>query len=242
LRPHPKPKPVVLKEVPRVELPPGRTTFFSSFTAPIGLLLLGVLYVANLLAAFEIAHYRNRPVAVVCGVSALLPLVGPLIFLVSPTLEYHADEEELEPPVVGEPAPGVAVASSPAGRTSRSLGSVGVPPPMGGTGLKVATAAEKGGSGHVEPKIYKRGEFTFNRRFIETQFSGFFRLVPTEAEKELVLLVRTPKQEYLVRRISRISANEMFIQPIQTGAKEVNVVIGEIAEIQVRHKDDTGRG
>jgi hypothetical protein len=241
-RPRPKPKPVVLKDVARVELPPGRTTFFSSFTAPIGLLLLGVLYVANLLAAYEIASYRNRPVAVVCGVSALLPLVGPLIFLASPTLEYHSTEEELEPPPVGEAAPGIAAAGSPAAGTARSLGTVGVPPPMGGTGLRVAAVAEKGGGGHVEAKIYKRGDYTFNRRFIETQFSGFFRLVPNEAEKELVLVVKTPKQDYLARRISRISANEMFIQPIQTGAKEVSVVIGEIAEIQVRHKDDTGRG
>ena len=241
-RPRPKPKPVVLKDVPRVELPPGRTTFFSSFTAPIGLLMLGVLYVANLLAAFEIARYRNRPVAVVCGVSALLPLVGPLIFLGSPTLEHHAADDALEPPVVGEPAPGVAAAGSPAAGTSRSLGAVGVPPPMAGTGLKVAASAEKSGGAAVAAKTYKRGDYTFNRRFIETQFSGFFRLVPTEAERDLVLVVRTPKQEYLARRITRISANEMFLQPVQTGAKEVNIVIGEIAEVQVRHKDDTGRG
>lgn len=235
-RPRPKPKPVVLKEVNRTELPAGRTTFFSSFTAPMGLLILGVLYAANLLAAYEIARYRNRPVAVVCGLSALLPLLGPLIFLASPTLEAHAEEGGM-PLEVEEPGPAVVGAGSPSGATSRSLGKVGVPPPMSGTGLKVAAAA-KGPETRAEPKIYKRGDYTFNRRFIETQFSGFFRIVPSDAEKDLVLVVKTPKQDYIARRISRISATEMFISPIQAGSKEVSVTFGEIAEVQVRHKDD----
>lgn len=239
-RPRPKPKPVVLKEVPRVELPTGRTTFFSSFGSPMGLLILAMLYGANLLAGFEIAKYRNRPVAVVCGLSALVPLVGPLIFLASPTLVEHAPEESLEAPVMEEPAPAIA-GSGVAAKTSRSLGTVGVPPPPSGTGLKVAAVAKGGGGGHVEAKIYKRGDYTMNRRFIETQFSGFFRIVPSEAEKDLVLVIKTPKQEYIAKRISRISSNEMFVVPIQTGAKEINVGFGEIAEIQVRHRDDTGR-
>lgn len=242
-RPRPKPRPVVLKEVSRVELPPGRPTFFSSFGRPVGLLILGVLYLANLFAAYEIAQYRNRPVAVVCGLSALLPLVGPLIFLASPTLvaESVSAEEALAaaPPEV---APGVVAAGSPGAATTRgSLGAVGVPPPAGGTALRVAAAQPEAPGARPQPKIFKRGDYTFNRRFIETQFSGFFRLVPSEAEKDLVLVIKTPKQEYLAKRISRISATEMFIQPIQVGAKEVNVVIGEIAEIQVRHKDDLGR-
>ncbi len=241
-RPRPKPRPVVLQEIPRVELPAGRPTIFSSFGRPIGLLILAALYFANLLAAYEIALYRNRPVAVVCGLSALLPLVGPLIFLATPTLvspQTTAEDALAVPPP--EPGPGPAVASSPAAATRGSLGKVGVPPPMSGTGLRVAAAKEESAAGRPQPKIFKRGDYTFNRRFIETQFSGFFRLVPSEAEKDLVLVIKTPKQEFLARRISRISASEMFIQPIQAGAREVNVAIGEIAEIQVRHKDDLGR-
>ncbi len=240
-RPRPKPKPVVLKEVPRVELPSGRTTFFSSFGAPMGLLILGVLYAANLLAGFEIARYRNRPVAVVCGLSALVPLVGPLIFLASPTLVEHAAEDAGEPPTMAEAAPAVAGGSGSGSTTSRALGAVGVPPPPSGTGLKVAAVDRGPAAGPAAAKVYKRGDYTMNRRFIETQFSGFFRIVPGEAEKDMVLVIKTPKQEYIAKRISRISSNEMFVVPIQTGAKEINVTFGEIAEIQVRHRDDTGR-
>lgn len=234
----PQPKPVVLKDVTKVELPAGRTSFFSSFTAPMGLLILGVLYAANLFAAYEIARFRNRPVAVVCGLAALLPGIGPLIFLASPTLEEYVEEAAAEPPPVEETGPAVAAAGSQAGTTSRALGKVGVPPPMSGTGLKVA--AVKAAEARAESKSYKRGEYTFNRRFIETQFSGFFRIVPSEAEKDMVLVVKTPKQEYIARRISRISASEMHIQPVQAAAKEVSIGFGEIAEIQIRHKDEVG--
>jgi hypothetical protein len=120
------------------------------------------------------------------------------------------------------------------------LGKVGVPPPMSGTGLKVA-AAKGGGESRAEARVFKRGDYTFNRRFIETQFSGFFRIVPSEAEKDMVLVIKTPRQDYIARRISRISASEMFIQPVQASAKELSVTFGEIAEVQIRHKDDTGR-
>jgi hypothetical protein len=162
-----------------------------------------------------------------------------LIFLASPTLEAYTEEEVGEPPAVEDAGPAVAPAGSPSGTTSRSLGKVGVPPPMSGTGLKVAAA--KGAESRAESRIFKRGEYTFNRRFIETQFSGFFRIVPSEAEKDMVLVIRTPKQEYIARRISRISASEMFVQPVQAAAKEVSVGFGEIAEIQIRHKDEHTR-
>jgi hypothetical protein len=63
-------------------------------------------------------------------------------------------------------------------------------------------------------------------------------VVPTDAEKDMVLVIKTPKQEYVARRISRISATEMYVQLLQAGSKEVRVVLGEIAQIIVRHKDD----
>jgi len=230
----PKPKPIVLKEVPRVDRPTGRTTLFSSFGTSLGLAVLGLLYLSNLFAGYEIAKYRNRPVAVVCGLSALLPVLGPLIFLASPTVVVHA---EAAAPAVPDPAaaPAVPAAGSPAAATSRR---VGTPQTPAGGGLRVASeAAGSAAGGHGEPKVYNRGDYMFNRRFIETQFPGFFRVVPTEAEKDLVIVVKTPKAEYLGKRISRISANEMFLQLLQAN-KEVSITFGEIAQIVVRQKDD----
>jgi hypothetical protein len=231
--PRPQPKPIVLREVPRVERPTGRTTFFSSFFTPVGLLVLALLYLANLVAGYETALYRNRPIALVCGLSALLPLLGPLIFLVSPTLEGEGGPVEGAAPGEGAAAgPGAAVVGAPAGRTSRRVSAA----PAGGPALRVAAQA-KAAAGPAETKVYNRGEYTFNRRFVETQFSGFFRVVPVEAEKDLVLVVRTPRAEYVGKRITRISSNEFFLQLLQTGGKEVNIGFTEIAQMIVRHKD-----
>ena len=44
-----------------------------------------LLYAANIYAGYEISIFRARPPALVCGVSAVLPLIGPIIFLSMPT-------------------------------------------------------------------------------------------------------------------------------------------------------------
>lgn len=238
--PKPPPKPIVLAEPPRAERPGGRSTVFSSVTTPVGLTALALLFLANLFAGYEIAVYRNRPVALVCGLSAVLPLLGPLIFLASPSAVEHGEEatggeEQL---ALEEAAPAVAAAGSPGRATSRRLG-VGIPAPPSGGGLRVATQEKAGAAAVGQRKIFNRSDYTFNRRFIETQFSGFFRIVPLEAEKDLVLVVKTAKQEYTGKRISRISANEMFLQLVQGGGtKEVNIQFTEIAQIKVLHRDD----
>jgi hypothetical protein len=229
-KPKPKP-PVQLREVERVERPLGRTSFFSSFTAPIGLTALGLLYMANLLAAYEIARYRNRPIAVVCGLSALLPLLGPLVFLVSPSLEAGDGAGGAG---AAEAGPGVPEPGSPGAGTSGRVG--GSPPPGGG--LRVAATDKPAEGGSLLGKVFKRGETTFNRRFVETQFSGFFRVVPSEAEKDLVLVVTTAKKEFVGKRISRISSNEFYLLLLQAGGKEVSIGFTEIAQIAVLHVDE----
>jgi hypothetical protein len=82
--------------------------------------------------------------------------------------------------------------------------------------------------------VFKRTEVTMDRRFFETKFAGFFRMVPENPD--MVLAVRTAKQEYVARRISRISSNEVHLQLLR-GNTEVGVPFGEISEVQVRHKD-----
>jgi hypothetical protein len=240
LPPKPKPKPIELSEPPRVERPVGRSTVLSSVTTPIGLTALALLFVANLLTGYEIAVYRNRPVALVCGLSAVLPLLGPLLFLASPTVVEHGEEapvgeEALAPEGVG---PAVAAAGSAGRATSRRVGVPPPPPP----GLRVAAQEKAAPVSIGHRRIFNRADYTFNRRFIETQFSGFFRIVPLEAEKDLVLDVKTAKKEYTAKRISRISASEMFLQLVEGGGTmEVNVQFVEIAQMIVRHKDDTDK-
>jgi hypothetical protein len=63
-----KQKEIVVKEVPtRLERPAGKIGLATAFLTPVGLALLAVLFLANLYAAFEIALFRQQPLALVLG-------------------------------------------------------------------------------------------------------------------------------------------------------------------------------
>ena len=236
---------IKIQPVPRVERSTKRPGLFAAMTTPGGMVILLVLFLANLCAAYEIAVFRNQPTALVCAISAFIPVLGPIIFLSLPRQESFLDEalpltpEEMAP---GEPraeAPTPSATASQGGLTGKiKKGLTSMFPGKAGGGLSVRRESKAAAAAQTGPRIFKRGEVEFNRRFIETQFSGFFRIVPTEAEKDLVLFVRTEKHEYIGKRISRISANEMHVQ-LQTVGKvaEVNISFEDIVEIQVRHKD-----
>ncbi len=225
-------KEIVVKPVPsRMERPPTKPSLIAAFATPLGLTILAVLVLANLLASYEIAVFRQQPVALVCGLSILLPGLAPLIFLFLPTHVEHghaeeATDEALAAETVGAPA-----------KTSSAFAGQGHVP-QGGLALASIPKQESGGT---QPQMYARGEFTFNRRFFETKFPGFFRVVPSEAERDLVIVVKAVRGEYVAKRISRISSNEMHVQ-LQSGnaSAEVMIPFVEIQSVQIRHKDAKG--
>ncbi len=213
-----KKKEIILKEVPRVELPSGKPRFFSSLGSPVMLAVIIALYASNLFAAFHIAKYRNKPVPIVLVVSLVFPVLGPLLYLSMPT-------EGSAPSAQGD------------GSAASAASTIGGPmdekkPNAGGLGVAAhakATPADSGG-----PQVFKRDEVTFDRRFFETKFSGFFRMMPSDPDK--VLVFRTAKAEIVGRRISRISANEIHVQLLR-GTSEAAIGFGEINEVILRHKD-----
>ena len=77
-------KAIVIKEAARLERPAARSLFGALLSSGIGLFIVFILYLANLYAAFEISVYRARPAGLVCGVSAVAPVIGPIIFLSLP--------------------------------------------------------------------------------------------------------------------------------------------------------------
>jgi hypothetical protein len=211
-----KKKPPVIKEPPRLERPAPNQKFFAGLTTPAGFTILALFYLANIYAGYHIAQFRARPVALAVGASILLPVIGPIIFLLMP------DGEAAAAPMVEQPAASNDVVSAEAK----------VPGMQSSLGLaahqKPAKAGEAAGA-----QVFKRTEVTFDRRFFETKFAGYFRLVPDNPD--MVLVVKTPKGEYVSRRISRISGIEVHVQTLQ--GKEVAVPLGEISEVLTRHKD-----
>lgn len=196
----------------------SKVGFVEAWTTPGALVLLLVLYAANLFAAFEIALFRQRSSAVVCGVSALLPGIGPLLFLSLPSAERHVEEAAPEAPE--------APMALPQGTRPPEM-------PSGASGLGIAKAAHAAAGGGVEPSVYKRGDFTFNRRFVETKFASFFSMI---SKDNAALVVRTNKDEYVAKRVSRISMNEMHVQLLRGGTEQM-IPFADILEFQIRAAD-----
>jgi len=89
-----------------------------------------------------------------------------------------------------------------------------------------------------QTQVFQRGAFTFNRRFFETKFPGFFGVVRREAEKDLLLVIKAARGEYTGTRITRIAGNDLHLE-IHKGAasEEVLIPFTEIKEVQLKHKD-----
>ena len=229
-----KPPEIIVRQPERLTLPESKGSFLSSFTTPIGILFIIACYLGNLLAAFEVAAYRGRPAALVCGLSVILPVVTPIIFISLPAAEGSyadqstSDEEYEEVPEEAAPA------TPPPPPTA---GAPGVPAMgQGKLGLKKGGGGSAGG-GAAEAKTYTRSDTEFNRHFFETTFSEFFRVVPSPAIKDMVLEFKGTKKEFVAKRVSRISQNEIHIQLID-GKKEMSLNFGEIIQVKLRHKND----
>jgi hypothetical protein len=219
---------VSIKPPPRIDRPEARSLFGALASTGLGLLILLVLYAANIYAGYEISIFRAQPAALVCGVSAVLPLIGPIIFLSMPTKIPPIAETWETPP---EAAP-----ESLAGDAVNPMQSEGVAHPAG---LKLAhMETEPVAPAHPPTVTFQRGQFTFNRRFIETRFPGFFGVVRRDADRDMVLVIKSARGLHIGQRITRIAANDLHLQ-VQHGqaSEEVMIPFVEIQEIQLKHKD-----
>ena len=230
---------VNIKQPARLERPARQSLVGALFSSGPGLLVLLLLYAANIYAGYEVSIFRARPTLVVCGVAAVLPFAGPIIFLCLPTQFAPAEE-------TWEPAPEAAAAAGGADAVN-PMAAEGAEHP---TGLRLAGTgpADAVRLGHFEggedkpslppPTIYQRGQYTFNRRFIETKFPGFFGVIRRDADRDMVLVIKSSRGEYAGQRISRIAANDLHLM-VQRGhaSEEVMIPFVEIKEIVLKHKD-----
>ena len=229
----PKKTEVEIKPVPRLERPAARSLFGALTASGLGVTVLLLIYAANLFAAYEISIFRARPPALVCGVAAVAPFVGPIIFLSMPTrLEVTAEEAAAAEAEAAAPTPTFAVPGQPAATEPATAEE----PAHGG--LRLADAPSGAAAGVPQTQVFQRGAFTFNRRFFETKFSGFFGLVRRDTDKDLVLFIKSARGQHVGQRITRISSNELHLH-VQKGAasEEVMIPFTEIQEIQLKHKD-----
>ncbi len=196
---------------------PDRNTArpLTAILTPGGLFFLGAMYLANIFFGFEVARFKWRPPVLVCGVAAVAPIIGPLIFLSmpkwTPPEEVSATAEALE-------ATSLTVADS-------------------GPSLVQQMGLRTGGSNAAPseeyPRVFRKGEFTFNRRFIETQFSMFLPAAAPDESAGLVIDVTSNSGHVVANRINRLNASEAILQVV--GGDEAPVEYSAIQEITIRH-------
>jgi hypothetical protein len=222
---------VNIKQPPRLERPPRGSLVGAFLGSGVGLFVLLVLYGAGIYAAYEVALFRAQPPLLVCGLAAIpgLGFFSPIVFLSMPT---RAKTSELPPGMAAEPPPAEPVVAE---EEVNPMHADGAAHP---SGLRLHTEAENPKNALPETIRYQRGQFTFNRRFFETKFPGFFGVVRRDAEKDLVLVIKSARGEYTGQRISRIAAGDLHLQ-VQRGhaSEEVLIPFQEIQEIRLKHKD-----
>jgi hypothetical protein len=242
-------KDFTVKLPPRLERPPVQSLAVALFSSGLGVLIVLGLYLANIYAGYEIARFRYQPLALVCGVSAVLPLIGPVVFLALPGKEAKSGTRAAEAapaeaetmPTRNAPSAGPQTSTTPTASKDdevvNPMQSTDVKPPSS-VHLAHSNTPTAAASAPQKPTIYQRGQFTFNRRFFETKFSGFFGVVRRDPDRDMVLVIKAARGEYVGHRISQISASDLHLQ-IQRGpaTEDIRIPFQEIQEIRHQHKD-----
>jgi hypothetical protein len=206
----PKPE-IQVKPVDRLELPANPSVIGGLVKSPVGIVLLLVIYAVSLFAAYEISVVKARPPAQVMGAAAVLPIIGPIIFLIMPMAEQKAPEE-------------VAPAQQfPEGEKTPEQ-------------IQIVEASWKTGQPEepkkAEPQVFPRGKFTFNKRFVETKFAAFMGEAKGDALK-FAMELKTSKEVLAVERIMQVSPVEVILE---TTRGQVMVPLADIQEIKLNPK------
>jgi len=202
------------------------TSKVAAFSSAGGLGLLLAIALGSMMAGLGVAAFRESNALLVAGVSLFLPVIGPILFLVKPKVEYEDEYDEDEEYEYEE-------AETPAGTTMSDTGGGAV------TGMMpeakkmsfAQTGAKKSG---LKPQSWARGDTRFDRSFFQNNFPNYFKTVLGEAERGLVLALKTGKREYIGQRIKRISGTDIHMELLN--GKEQKISFSEIGTVDLRPK------
>jgi hypothetical protein len=208
---HPVKPQITVKAVNRLEFPAKPSVLGGMVTSALGIFILLALYGANLYAAFEIALIKARAPAQVVGLSAILPVIAPIIFLFKPMEEQKPPEEAVVQEVFPEGE-----------KTPEEIQIV------------EASWNTKPEEKKPEPQVYARGKFTFNKRFVETKFASYLGDGKSGDAAKFTMELKTLKDTFTVERFMQVGATEVLLESVQRG--QVTVALGEIQEIKLNPK------
>jgi hypothetical protein len=211
-----EPAPEIVQRMQNERLEARGSTIASLFKSSVGWFLVVLIIAANVYAGVEIAIFRARPKVLVAALAAIpgLGFLSNIIFLSMPTYIEGQSEEDLAAAQAERLAP---------------TPTIEIPGAAEAAAQQHAAVAQAEAQG-ARPEVFSRGKFTFNKRFFETKFSGFFGMVRNDENKAKVLIVKSTKGEFVVERITRITPGDLYIQA--TGVIGETVLhFGEITEV-----------
>ena len=191
-----------------------------------GLGLLVAIALGSMMAGLGVAAFRESNALLVAGVSLFLPVIGPILFLVKPKVEYEDEYDEDEEYEYEE-------AEAPAGATMTDTGG-GAVAGMIPEAKKMSFAQAGPRKAGLKPQSWTRGETRFDRSFFQNNFPNYFKTVLGAAERELVLALKTGKREYIGQRIKRISGTDIHMELLN--GKEQKISFSEIGTVDLRPK------
>jgi hypothetical protein len=228
-----------LASPPHLEQPAPQSLVGTLFSSGVTLFVLLALYGANIFAAYEVAIFKARPPAVVAGLAAIpfLGFLATVVFLAMPSLMAVSAPIDHTHAAPGEPHPEMPIPVPAADDSVNPMRSDQAAHPAS-LHLAHSEADTDVVSALPQTAVFQRGQYTFNRRFFETKFAGFFGVVRRDADRDMILVIKTMRGEHTAQRISRIAANDLHLQ-VQHGAasQEVLVTFAEIQEIRLKHKN-----
>ena len=160
-------------------------------------------------AGREVAIFRNRPVRLVCLLSAVCPVIAPVVFLVLPAVN-----EESQVPTL-TPVPEMAVVEEATHITE----------------LDTRLEPKETPSVQVH-ECYRAGETRFSGKFFADYLARYYKAPP---EDGCDLLLTTPEGSYPVHHISDLSLESMsFVYPSQEGLIETSIPYRHLQEVRVQ--------
>ena len=189
-----------------------------------GLGLLVAIALGSMIAGLGVAAFRESNAILAAGVSLFLPLIGPILFLVKPKVEYEDEYDEDEEYEEIEAPEGATMSDTGGGAVAGMM-------PEAKKMSFAQTGAKKSG---LKPQTWARGDTRFDRSFFQNNFPNFFKTVLGEAERGFVLALKTGKREYIGQRIKRISGTDIHMELLN--GKEQKISFSEIGTIDLRPK------
>ena len=189
-----------------------------------GLGLLVAIALGSMIAGLGVAAFRESNAILAAGVSLFLPLIGPILFLVKPKVEYEDEYDEDEEYEEIEAPEGATMSDTGGGAVAGMM-------PEAKKMSFAQTGAKKSG---LKPQTWARGDTRFDRSFFQNNFPNFFKTVLGEAERGFALALKTGKREYIGQRIKRISGTDIHMELLN--GKEQKISFSEIGTIDLRPK------